>query len=226
MADYINKNILSQAYIHVEPTTVDIDSSNEFRNFKKHIESFVSSRTSFYLGDDVSIQIDFEEGSLIARITVIGTLVATGICNYPDFREGLKYLYQDSKRLAEYIVSEVQFNTGAKNQNVIRLEARTGVVGALNKISIQIENIKNSSQYGQDVYELTRKLDKVQEDLADLIVNLNNEEDIKVVKNGLFSTANNIPLRPKEPKDKINSLEGILLYQRRREHLIKTLKVN
>lgn len=226
MADYINKNILSQAYIHVEPTMVDIDSTNEFEIFKKHIENFVASRTSFFLGNDVSIQIDFEDGSLIARITIIGSLVAAGICNYPDFREGIKYLYQDSKRLAEYIVSEVQFNTGAKNQNVIRLEARTGVVGALNKISAQIENIKNSSQHGQDVDELTRKLDKIQEDIADLMVSLKNEEDIKVVKNGLFSVANNIPLIPKQPKDKVNSLEGILLYQRRRENLVKILKVN
>jgi len=224
VADYINKNILSQAYIHVEPQTLDLE--NEFEEFKIYIEDFVKTRTSFYLGNDATTKIEFEEGSLIARITVIGTLLGTGICNYSDFREGLKYIYQDSKRLAEYIVSEVQFNTGAKNQDVIRLEARTGIIGSLNKIYLQLENIKSSAERGTSSDELIEKINKAQSDLEELLINLKNDEDIKLIKNGLIEAAKNIPQKPNPPKDRINSHESIIFYQRRRNQLINLLKVN
>ncbi|MGY0627641.1 MAG: hypothetical protein ACW7DS_18170, partial [Paraglaciecola chathamensis] len=128
MADYINKNILSQAYIHVEPT--ELETEEQLVEFKKHITEFARSRTNFYLHPDVSIEIEFEEGSLKARITVMGTLflLMQGVANYPDFREGVGLIYNDSKRLAEYMISEAQFFAGSKHQDVIRLEARTGVV--------------------------------------------------------------------------------------------------
>ncbi|HHF3203162.1 hypothetical protein [Vibrio alginolyticus] len=99
MADYINKNILSQAYIHVEPA--GIETEEQLEAFKESIRAFALSRTEFFLSEGLDINIEFEERSIKTRVTVIGTLMLLlqGISSYKDFREGLQLLYSDSKWL-------------------------------------------------------------------------------------------------------------------------------
>lgn len=219
MADYINKNILSQAYIHVEPT--ELETEEQLAEFKKHITEFARSRTNFYLHPDVSIEIEFEEGSLKARITVMGTifLLMQGVSNYSDFREGVSLIYNDSKRLAEYMVSEAQFFAGSKHQDVIRLEARTGVVGALHKIILQLEQIKRGAGGSILAKDLVSKINKVQDDIEELMRNLQEQSDIDLVKKGLSGQVKNIPENPKPPKDKTNTLVAISNYQSQRRRL-------
>lgn len=219
MADYINKNILSQAYIHVEPTELETD--EQLAEFKKHITDFARSRTNFYLHPDVSIEIEFEEGSLKARITVMGTifLLMQGVSNYPDFREGVSLIYNDSKRLAEYMVSEAQFFSGSKHQDVIRLEARTGVVGSLHKVILQLEQIKRGAGGSILAKDLVSKINKAQDDIEELVRNLQEQEDINLVKSGLSDLVKEIPENPKPPKDKTNTPVAISNYQDRRRKL-------
>lgn len=219
MADYINKNILSQAYIHVEP--IELETEEQLSAFKKHITEFARSRTNFYLHPDVSIEIEFEEGSLKARITVMGTifLLMQGVSNYPDFREGVSLIYNDSKRLAEYMVSEAQFFAGSKHQDVIRLEARTGVVGSLHKVILQLEQIKRGAGGSILAKDLVSKIDKAQSDIEELVNNLHEQSDIDLVKNGLSEVVKEIPENPKPPKDKTNTPEAISSYQSKRKGL-------
>ncbi len=220
MADYINRNILSQAYVHVEPTK--LETSQQLNEFKKHIEAFTRSRTDFYLNSDVKIEIEFEEGSLKAKITIMGTLflLIQGVANYPDFRTGISLLYNDSKRLAEYIVSETQFLSGSKHQDVIRLEARTGVVGSLYKVILQLEQIKRGASGSMLAVDLVSKLKKTQEDIEHLIDRLEDQKDIDIVMNELKSLAKKIPAKPKPPKNRTNPPDAILLYTRRRRSLL------
>lgn len=219
MADYINKNILSQAYIHVEPEA--LDSEEAIAEFKEHITEFARSRSNFYLYPDVSIEIEFEEGSLKARITVLGTvfLLMQGVANYPDFREGVSLLYNDSKRLAEYMVSEAQFFAGSKHENVIRLEARTGVVGSLQKVILQLEQIKRGAGGTMLASDLTVKLGKAQDEIQDLLDNLQDPKDHELIKNGLAGVVGEIPRNPKPPREKTNGPLAVSGYQERRLRL-------
>lgn len=226
MADYINKNILSQAYIHVEPA--ELKTEEQLANFKIHITEFARSRTNFYLHPDVSIEIEFEEGSLKARITVMGTMfiLMQGVSNYPDFREGVSLIYQDSKRLAEYLVSEAQFHAGAKHQDVIRLEARTGVVGSLHKVILQLEQIKRGAGGSILAKDLEVKIDKALDDIKELLENLQNTSDTEIVKTGLSDLVKEIPETPKPPKDKTNTLIAISGYQNKRRKLRAYFSIN
>ena len=54
--------------------------------------------------------------------------------------------------------------------------------------------------------------------------NINDASDKKLVGTGLLGIANEIPFQPKAPKDKVNSLEAILGFQRRRQRLLGHLK--
>lgn len=226
MADYINKNILSQAYIHVEPT--ELETEEQLLAFKNHISEFARSRTNFYLHPSVSIEIEIEEGTLKTRITIMGTifLLMQSVSNYPDFREGVSLIYNDSKRLAEYMVSEAQFFAGSKHQDVIRLEARTGVVGSLQKVILQLEQIKRGADGSILAKDLVTKIDKTQSDIEDLINNLQNRMDIELVKNGLSGLVREIPKNPKPPKDKTNTSLAISSYQSRRRKMRQYFGIN
>ena len=221
MADYINKNILSQAYIHVEPSTVS--TPEELEKFKNHIRDFARSRSDFFLYPDLAIEIDFEEGSLKARVTVLGTilLVMQGIANYSSFRESVFLIYSDSKRLAEYIVSESQFLAGSKHEDVIRLEARTGVIGSLHKITLQLEQIKRGAQGGMLAKDIPEKIDDAIKNIDELMSNLQDRDDFAFIQMGLTSIALDIPEEPKPPKDKFNDQIAINNFRLRRKKLIE-----
>lgn len=223
MADYINKNILSQAYVHVEPTAFETE--DDLNKFKSDLTLFAKSRVEFFLSPNLPVEIEFEEGSLIARVTVMGTigLLFTGISNYKNFREGIQLIYSDSKRLTEYIVSETTFLSGARQQNVIRLEARVGIIGSIQKVINQLESIKRGANGSMLASDVSKKIDDATKELEKLFKNINDANDKELVRVGLESIAQEIPVMPKAPKDKFNPEEAILLFTRKRKVMLAYL---
>jgi hypothetical protein len=217
VADYIKKNILSQAYVHVEPTAFETE--EDLESFKTNLTQFTKSRVEFFLSPELPVEIEFEDGSLIARVTVMGTigLLLTGISNYKNFREGIQLIYSDSKRLTEYIISETTFQSGARQQNVIRLEARVGIIGSIQKVINQLESIKRGANGSMMASDVSKKIDEASKELRKLFQNINDENDKELVRAGLESIAEEIPDTPKAPKDKVNSEQAILLFSRKRK---------
>ncbi|MGF1807546.1 hypothetical protein L4C31_20095 [Aliivibrio sifiae] len=224
MADYIKKNILSQAYIHIEPRK--FQSKEEVEQFKVELTEFTKQRVGFFLSPDLPIEIEFEEGSLIARVTVLGTigLLFQGITSYKDFKEGIQFIYSDAKRVTEYIISHTAFESGARQQDVIRLEARVGIIGSIQKAINQLETIKRGANGTMIVDDINRKLDESIKELKKLMDNVNDPTDKELIRNGLLEIANEIPEKPKEPKGKVNSPGLVLHYLIKRQKLINTLE--
>lgn len=117
------------------------------------------------------------------------------------------------------MVSEAQFFSGSKHQDVIRLEARTGVVGSLHKVILQLEQIKRGAGGSILAKDLVSKINKAQDDIEELVRNLQEQEDINLVKSGLSDLVKEIPENPKPPKDKTNTPVAISNYQDRRRKL-------
>jgi hypothetical protein len=226
LADYINKSILSQAYLHIEPK--NFQTEEDLLKFRQHLEIFARSRTNFYLYPGASIEIEFEEGSLKARITIMGTifLLMQGVSNYPDFREGIRLIYNDSKRLAEYIVSESQFSAGSKHADVIRLEARTGIIGSIQKVISQLETIKSGANGSILATDLVKKLDETKQEINKLMDNIENDSDKQLIFNGLSEVVAGIPSIPKPPKDKSNPPHAIIEFQERRRRLRASFNID
>ncbi len=223
MADYINKNILSQAYIHIEPEFLDKDFNIE--TFKERITAFVKSRTSFFLSPEAIIDVEFEEGSLKARITVMGTILILlqGISNYKDFREGVQFIYSDSRRLAEYIISESLFGTKSRHENIIHLEARAGIIGSVQKVINQLEMIKRGAEGSMVATDITKKIKEAQSEIDKLLSNISDDYDKTFVNTGLLDLANRLPENPKPPKDKSNTSNSVAIYRDERKKLIDLL---
>jgi hypothetical protein len=224
MANYINKNIISQAYLHIE--TDDLG-EEEIEKLKNHLSEFVRSRTNFFLYPEADIDIKFKEGSLKVYVTILGILSSlyAGVANYPDFREGSIVLYNDSKRLAEYILSESLFSTKAKHHDIIRVESRTGVVGSIHKIISQLNSVVNMDGV-KTAIEMKDRLKEAKEELNKLLVNLKSSDDKIIVSSGLTGLAEKLPRKPKSPPRKSNSPASIALYVDERKYFIKILNKN
>lgn len=100
------------------------------------------------------------------------------------------------------MVSEAQFHAGAKHQDVIRLEARTGVVSSLHKVILQLEQIKRGAGGSILAKDLEVKIDKALDDIEELLENIQEASDIELVKIDLSDLVKEIPENPKPPKDK------------------------
>lgn len=226
MADYINKNILSQAYIHVEPT--GIETEEQLESFKENLRAFALSRTEFFLSEGLEINIEFEEGSIKARVTVIGTLILLlqGISSYKDFREGLQFLYSDAKWLSDAIISESLYQTRAKHQDVIRVEARTGIIGSVHKVLNQLERIKTGAKGTMLASDIVEKIDDIQDELSKLMGNICDLDDRNLVAKECKYLVQELPEIPVPPKDKINSNYAINEYRRKKSALSSSIDIH
>ena len=88
MANYVNKDILCQAYIHIEPTNMTEDALSEFN---KTISIFIEQRGKFFINKDVDTAVELKDGSLKVYATVLGSIYAV-ISAYGSFRSGVDYL--------------------------------------------------------------------------------------------------------------------------------------
>lgn len=224
MADYIRSNILSQAYIHVKAQPRHTDEHLE--TIRRHLEEFARSRTDFYLYPETEVKIELEDGSIKARITVLGTvfLLLQGIANYPDFREGVSLAYTDARQLAEYINLEAQYQFGAKHEDVIRLEARTGVLTSLRQLIGDLERLERAAAAGTSAGRLAVELVDIRREIDKLKDNLATDADRELLKEGLLPVVANLPKTPKQPKRGRNSKQDLALYREERNRLLSSLK--
>ncbi len=220
MADYINDNIISQAYIHVEMDSLELQEN--FEKFKNRIREFTRTRTSFFLSPDTHVEIEFEKGSLKFRATVFGIIffLMEGVAKYKDFREGIELIYSDAKRLSEYIISESLYETKAKHDNVIRLEALTGIIFSIKKVINQLEHIKHVTGGAMLALDIAKKIKKAKREIDKLLNNISKKNDRKFIKKDLFELANRLPLNPIAPKDETNTPTSLIIYRNERKQLL------
>jgi hypothetical protein len=120
MADYIDKNILLQAYVHIEvPGNL---TSRRLEELRTELTRFAEARGRFFIYPEVEVELEFKEGTLKSYLTIAGMLYAA-IAAYGSFRSGVDYLYTDIKRLSDTLVAESLFVTKAKHNHIIRTES-------------------------------------------------------------------------------------------------------
>lgn len=198
VADYIDKNILCQAYIHVHlPDELE---DAELERIKQHLTEFANSRGKFFVYPEVEVSVEFRDGSLKSYITIAG-VIYIAIGQYGSFRGGVDYLYTDIKRLADSLVSESLFVTKSKHDSIVRTEARTGVIGSLKLLVDDINELE--SLMGQiSVEETTRRLQKIKKDSDALLENVRSEDDVANIENEIGDFTDNLPEHCPHPHDR------------------------
>ncbi len=130
MANYINKEILAEAYTHLD---IEIfDDKEKLQQLKSDLTIFFKERASFIFETDVDIVIEFEEGSLKTRVIAIGSVaavIAGAVSAYPSFKEGITSIANDAAAIAQSANIEVIFRTKTPYCDRLRIEKRKGVFG-------------------------------------------------------------------------------------------------
>lgn len=220
LADYIDKSIICQAYLHIDPVPEHLDEAA----LKAQLESFLGVRAEFFLYKEVGTDVELKEGSLKIYLTILGTLYA-GISQYPSFRQGVEMLAVDSKRVSEYAISESLFLTKSRHDCVLRTEARTGVCGTLKKIADEIDYIKRES--GKvDPSRLIARMEALKKDIFLFKDNVTDPADKAWVFPQLKQYADEqLPKRAVPKKDELVSAEIGAAYTRERGLLMRSMNL-
>jgi hypothetical protein len=222
MADYINKNILCEAYIHIR---LEHTSPARQEAYLHELKEFARKRARFFLYDEVELDLRHKKGSLTLYVTILGTIGALykGIGEYPKFREGAMVAFEDVKRLADTIISEGLFGARAKKKQIVRLEARAGVVGSLRKIVGQLEMVKQSDGSRSGGW-MAAKITATHEDISLLMGNLRSEKDKEFVISGLEDLVDQLPIVPAPMRRKPQNSADIEAYKAARTDLLTYLR--
>ena len=146
MAQYINKEIVCEAYVHLEVD--DSFTPEKIKKIENELKAFFDARVKFLLGDAVQTAIETEPGSLKVKLKAvagIAALLGTAAISYPSFRDGVKAFYDDSRMLAEATNLETVFITRTQSCDRLHTEARTGVIGKIAKLVSAIETLNSKA---------------------------------------------------------------------------------
>ena len=209
VADYIDKNILCQAYVHVDlPEGMSPERLEELR---VHLEDYATQRAKFFVYQDVVVDVVFRDGSLKAYITIAGAIYLA-IGQYGSFRSGADCLYTDVKRLGDSIVAESLFVTRSKYNQIRWTEARVGVIGSLKQLNDDLTLLQNS--LGQiSVDETARRIKRIREDAERLIENVRDPKDQEALEDEMNRFVGSLPDHCPYPKDKVPDNSAVILYQ-------------
>lgn len=199
MANYIDREILCEAYTHLDIETFATADSRE--RLEQLLRSFILPRAQFIFGQDVELEISFEDGSLKTKVAILGA-VAAMISAYPDFKEGVENLTRDATILAQAANLEVIFNTQTNHCDRIRIEKRTGVLGRVNHLLNSAEKIRDEAGHERiptreiDLRRITENVDDLQHwyhEADKLIAKLDGEEAKACVAAGLLEELERFP---------------------------------
>lgn len=199
MANYIDREILCEAYTHLDVDT--FSDQNSRQNLENQLRQFIAPRAEFIFGREVELEISFEDGSLKTKIAILGA-VATMVASYGDFKEGIESLSRDASLLAQSANLEVIFKTRAAHCDRIRIEKRTGVLGRVNHLLSSAEKIRDESGHSRipastvDLRRTTENVDDLQawyHEADKLISKLDSVEAKACVAAGLLEELERFP---------------------------------
>ncbi|HDL7862034.1 TPA: hypothetical protein PXP84_003295 [Yersinia enterocolitica] len=210
MANYIDSNILSQSYVHVEPTWLksfsDKQKEDEIQRIKDSITEYAQQRLKFFLYEDIDIQVEFEDGSIKAKITAYGKVcvllsalspLGQAVSNYTEYREGVKAIISDVSKVGTVVNSEVLFQTKSKSKDeIIRVEARKGIIGSLEKIHNKMTAIESKlSKKDNSSLIIYQELLDLNKYISELDANLKDKNDRDSISKSLYEGIDGINLK-------------------------------
>ena len=202
MANYISKEIICEAYIHLDSIDGEHLDSSEL---EKKLKQFFQARVAFLLGESVKTQVEIYDGSIKAKLTAyagIAVLVGNAVLHYSEFKDSLKSIYADSLMLAEATNMEVIFLTKTPRCDRINSEVRTGIIGRAAKLVTNIESLKgkannlrapDSKNHIKDINEISSRLLQLEEESKKILNKVKSNEDKLCLTEGFYQSFNQLP---------------------------------
>lgn len=173
---------------------------------KAHLLPYFEERAKFLLGEEIRVEIVFEEGSLITRLRVLGPagfILLSALSSYGSFKESVSQLSKDAADLAQGANLEVLFRTKTPYCDRVNIEKRKGVFGRVDNLIDDLEVI-NSTIEGkvtpprslialQDYSLTTDSLVTWHSKAAKLFDKLESPQTESCITNGLIEELNRLP---------------------------------
>lgn len=129
------------------------------RAVEKSIKDFKYSETIIY-------DIDFDKGSTKAKVAFFAFL--NGMIFYADLKDSVKTIYNDVKWLSEQVITNAREESDLIDNNIIRTERRTGIIGRLKTALSRIDYLQaNLNNLGNN--QLQIELNQLHQEVANLI---------------------------------------------------------
>jgi hypothetical protein len=165
---------LAQAYIHLKPYHA---SRKKLQRLGKSTDILAADIAKRIYGGNVVIDVQFEEGSLRVRVTVIGTLAATlavysTVADYKGFKDSVAELCDDARQYATDVCEPFTKKAGANEEQVYRFERRTKTTGKLYRLAKRLEKLENSvsalspNDVKKELSQASRELAAIAKDLS------------------------------------------------------------
>lgn len=206
MANYIQSSILFQAYVHIdadfkqlEVKIEDADTSNAAGavNAKKYLESYIDDRAKHFLDPSITTTLEFKSGSIKAYATVYGTLSSCLPPGYTDFAAAVNQLFWFTRRLSGAAVMELSFKTNTYLAGIERTEARPGIIGQtkrlIDELALLAVKTHDDAERERSRISHTKKLKRALFYTTRLLVVLNSEKDIELIKREISKLLRKVP---------------------------------
>ncbi len=144
-----------------------------FERLSVEIDAVAARVAREIYGPAVEVDVVIEAGSLLIRITVIGSILwgtYDGISKYPDFKVGLGELVKDAQDYSSAIVDEVLKVTGQKKADSIAKRDMTP--GKISRIIEKLEGVKNLEKHAprrvvqEELRQISRDVQAIERDLV------------------------------------------------------------
>lgn len=134
---------LAQAYIHLKPYEASDERVRALGRYAKRVA--VKAASEIY-GGGVEVEVQLEEGSLRARITVGGFLLVTYgvIADYNGFKESIVGLCSDAREFAVDVCDPFVSKAGVPAEEVYRFERRLKTPGKLYRLTKRLDKLEKS----------------------------------------------------------------------------------
>jgi len=150
----------------------EIDAA-QFERLSVEIDAVAARVARQIYGPSVEVDVVVEAGSLLIRITVLGSILwgtYDAISKYPDFKEGLGKLAKDAQEYGSAIVDEVRKVTGQKKPDSVAKRDMTP--GRISRVIERLEKVKDLEVHApkhvvqRELQQISRDVQAIERDLA------------------------------------------------------------
>jgi hypothetical protein len=175
--------LLGEAYVHLRPFYAN---DRRVEAIAVGIEQQCPIAADVIYGSSVEIGIRLEEGSLKTWVVVAGSLCAA-IATYPEFKLGIKELYDDAKAFGNAILEIVEAETAVPKNRIYRVERRTKTVGRVHRLIRSIDKLKREA-WKLDAAEREGRVLEIRYRLHSLLSEVDDERDKELLRAAMLST--------------------------------------
>lgn len=196
---------LAQAYIHLKPYSAP---DKKLKSLGRYAERLARRRAAQIYGSGVIVEIELEEGSLVTRITIIGSLLlaASGhIADYKGFKESVVEMCDDAREFAVDVCAPFVKKAGVPEEDVYRFERRLKTPGKLYRLSKRLQRLESGAadlsarQVQRELAQLRAELDGIAGDLS--------QQEMQALEKGLktkrLPPPQKWPVNPEPPKQAV-----------------------